>query len=153
MVTKLVKYTHQLAHFVNAVHAGDPADVVSRLPLRCGWLLKPRQEQVIEDLAITPFADFTLNHPCNLAFRRFESCPVQPSLKLEQSNLTTDHDSDKVVKNGGRIVQLVHHSQSISWTTPPSPPPARRQQHGNGMPVPQRSASHHRHCKVRGTSL
>ena len=34
MVTKLVKYTHQLAHFVNAVRAGDPADVVSRLPLR-----------------------------------------------------------------------------------------------------------------------
>lgn len=31
MVTKLFKYTHQLAHFVNAVRAGDPGDVVSRL--------------------------------------------------------------------------------------------------------------------------
>jgi hypothetical protein len=40
MVTKLVKYTHQLVHFVNAVHEGDPADVVSRLPLKnnCWWL-------------------------------------------------------------------------------------------------------------------
>ena len=94
-----------------------------------GWLLKPRQEQVIEDLAITPFADFTLNHPCNLAFRRFESCPVQPSLKLEQSNLTTDHDSDKVVKNGGPPLPVdLMDSPTITTTR-------------NGMPVPQRSAT------------
>ena len=31
MVTKLVSYTNQLAHFINAVHQGDPDEVVSRL--------------------------------------------------------------------------------------------------------------------------
>lgn len=30
MVTKVVKYTHQLAYFVNAVRKGDPVPVVSR---------------------------------------------------------------------------------------------------------------------------
>jgi hypothetical protein len=34
MVTKLVKYTHQLAHFVNAVCRGDPSNVVSRFSSR-----------------------------------------------------------------------------------------------------------------------
>jgi hypothetical protein len=31
MVTKLVSYTNQLAHFINAVRRGDPDEVVSRL--------------------------------------------------------------------------------------------------------------------------
>ncbi|KAH9992714.1 hypothetical protein BJV74DRAFT_877832 [Russula compacta] len=52
MVTKLVKYTHQLAHFVNAVRTGDSGDI----------------EKIIEELAIIPFEDFTLDSPCNLAF-------------------------------------------------------------------------------------
>lgn len=30
ILTKSVKYTHQLVHWVNAVHSGDPGDVVSR---------------------------------------------------------------------------------------------------------------------------
>jgi hypothetical protein len=30
ILTKSVKYTHQLAHWVNAAHGGDPSDVVSR---------------------------------------------------------------------------------------------------------------------------
>jgi hypothetical protein len=30
ILTKSVKYTHQLAHWVNAVHSGDPREVVSR---------------------------------------------------------------------------------------------------------------------------
>jgi hypothetical protein len=30
ILTKSVKYTHQLAHWVNAVHSGDPRGVVSR---------------------------------------------------------------------------------------------------------------------------
>jgi hypothetical protein len=30
ILTKSVKYTHQLAHWVNAVHSGDPKEVVSR---------------------------------------------------------------------------------------------------------------------------
>lgn len=30
MVTKVAKYTHQLAHFVNAVRKGDPRPLVSR---------------------------------------------------------------------------------------------------------------------------
>ena len=29
LVTKTVKYTHQLVHWINAVHNGDPTDVVS----------------------------------------------------------------------------------------------------------------------------
>lgn len=31
MVTKLVSYTNQLAHFVNVARRGDPDEVVSRL--------------------------------------------------------------------------------------------------------------------------
>ncbi|KAH9961705.1 hypothetical protein BGW80DRAFT_1357980 [Lactifluus volemus] len=44
MVTKLVKYTHRV---------GDPGDVV---------------RNIIKDLAIVPFTNFTLDKPCNLAF-------------------------------------------------------------------------------------
>lgn len=34
LVTKTVKYTHQLAHWINAVPNGDPTDVVSTLYMR-----------------------------------------------------------------------------------------------------------------------
>ncbi|KAI0298917.1 hypothetical protein BC826DRAFT_88993 [Russula brevipes] len=52
MVTKLVKYTHQLMHFINAVRGEDPSAV----------------EEIIDDLAITPLEDFTLDSLCNLVF-------------------------------------------------------------------------------------
>ncbi|KAH9975300.1 hypothetical protein BGW80DRAFT_1296329 [Lactifluus volemus] len=52
MVTKLVKYTHRVVYFVKNACDGDPGDV----------------ENIIKDLAIVPFTNFTLDKPCNLAF-------------------------------------------------------------------------------------
>ncbi|KAF8220871.1 hypothetical protein L208DRAFT_1416005 [Tricholoma matsutake] len=52
MVTKVAKYTHQLAHFVNAVRKGDPRPLYD----------------IINDLSIIPIANFTLDDPSNLAY-------------------------------------------------------------------------------------
>jgi len=52
MVTKVIKYSHRLVQFVNAVRGEDPSVV----------------KEIIDDLAITPHEEFTLNNPCNLAF-------------------------------------------------------------------------------------
>ena len=38
IVTKTIKYTHQLVHWVNAVRSGDPKDVVSEVPTRSDLL-------------------------------------------------------------------------------------------------------------------
>ena|ERR1700722_10805094 len=79
ILTKSVKYTHQLTHWVNAVRGGDPSEVVSReFIVDCQCLphilnLISLQEYVIEfDLQIIPFRGFSLNHPCNLAYRKSE---------------------------------------------------------------------------------
>ncbi|KAF8899777.1 hypothetical protein CPB84DRAFT_1680960 [Gymnopilus junonius] len=53
MLTKSVKYSHQLAHFVNAVNRGDPGPIVEVLKL---------------DLKIIPYEPFTLEDPCNCAY-------------------------------------------------------------------------------------
>ena|SRR5258707_5578492 len=71
IVTKTIKYTHQLVHWVNAVRSGDPKDVVSEVPTR--QLVRPAEsllkESVLEELGIIPYFGFTLDHPSNLAFR------------------------------------------------------------------------------------
>jgi hypothetical protein len=65
IVTKTIKYTHQLAHWINAVHSGDPKDVVSEVPTTSLF-----KERVLEDeLGIIPYFGFTLNDLSNLAFR------------------------------------------------------------------------------------
>jgi len=69
MVTKVIKYSHRLVQFVNAVRGEDPSVVVSSCPLGNVCLLdEPPQKEIIDDLAITPHEEFTLNNPCNLAF-------------------------------------------------------------------------------------
>jgi hypothetical protein len=76
ILTKSVKYTHQLAHWVTAVRSGDPSEVVSRfimdyLPQFLN--LVSLQERVIEfQLQIIPYREFSLNDPCNLAYRKSE---------------------------------------------------------------------------------
>ena|SRR5216684_617460 len=71
IVTKTIKYTHQLVHWVNTVRSGDPKDVVSEVPTR--QLVRPAEsllkESVLEELGIIPYFGFTLDHPSNLAFR------------------------------------------------------------------------------------
>jgi hypothetical protein len=77
MVTKVIKYTHQLGQFVNAVRGEDPSIVVSRLSSQKwlpGLIAELPQEKIIDDLAITGLEDFTLNHRSNLAFCEFKRC-------------------------------------------------------------------------------
>jgi len=76
VLTKSVKYTHQLVHWVHPVHSGDPREVVSRKligaysPQLLNYLL---QEHFIEfDLGIIPFEYFSLDDSCNLAYRTSE---------------------------------------------------------------------------------
>jgi len=52
MVTKLISYTNQLAHFINAVRRGDSDEA----------------ENIIEELAIIQDGEFSLDSPCNLAY-------------------------------------------------------------------------------------
>ncbi|KAK2464686.1 hypothetical protein APHAL10511_003262 [Amanita phalloides] len=55
LLTKSVKYTHQLAHWVNAVRdkSADPSSI---------------EEVISRQLRIVPSENFTLNDPCNLAY-------------------------------------------------------------------------------------
>ncbi|KAF5373278.1 hypothetical protein D9615_007399 [Tricholomella constricta] len=52
MLTKSVKYTHQLSQFISAIHRGDPQPV----------------EDVIGKLYIVPYDNFTLDDRCNLTY-------------------------------------------------------------------------------------
>ena len=72
MLTKSVKYTHQLAHWVNAVRTGDPGEVVSSSYY--SHLLadeRPSQEDLINRLKIISYRDFSIDDPCNLAYRMY----------------------------------------------------------------------------------
>lgn len=77
ILTKSVKYTHQLIHWVNAAHDGDPIEVVSRKLIHYRGLFTATakcylfQEYLIEyDLQIIPYERFSLNDPCNLTYRK-----------------------------------------------------------------------------------
>ncbi len=75
-ITKTIKYTHQLAYWVNTIRSGDSKDVVSEVPTRP--LVKPTEpllkESVLQyGLCIIPYVNFTLNDPCNLAYCKSSS--------------------------------------------------------------------------------
>jgi hypothetical protein len=75
LITKSVKYTHQLAHMVNAVCSGDPQPIVSQSSKRSyRRVLKlfSLQEDLIGELKVIPYARFTLDDPCNLVLRKSE---------------------------------------------------------------------------------
>jgi len=71
-ITKTIKYTHQLVHWVNDVRSGDAKDIVSEVPTRP--LVRPTEylkEGVVEhNLRIIPYQSFRVNHPCNLVYRK-----------------------------------------------------------------------------------
>ncbi|KAF5373332.1 hypothetical protein D9615_007445 [Tricholomella constricta] len=69
MLTKSVKYTHQLSQFISALHRGDPQPV----------------EDVIAKLYIVPYDNFTLNDPCNLTYRKSPR-GIAPRRSLDFSN-------------------------------------------------------------------
>ncbi|KAF8479598.1 hypothetical protein DFH94DRAFT_489036 [Russula ochroleuca] len=59
LVTKSIKYTNQLAHWVNAVRGNSDESKH----------LKKRVEDILsEDLRIIFYEGFSLNDPCNLAY-------------------------------------------------------------------------------------
>ncbi len=71
LLTKTVKYTHQLAHWVNAIRSGDPKEVVSEVPTRT--LVRPtesllKEYMIIKELCIIPYRGFMLNDSSNLTF-------------------------------------------------------------------------------------
>jgi hypothetical protein len=75
LITKSVKYTHQLAHMVNAVHSVDPQPVVGQSSKILQQVLKlfSSQHDILElDLGVIPYAEFTLDDPCNLALCKSE---------------------------------------------------------------------------------
>jgi hypothetical protein len=75
VLTKWVKHTHQVVHWVNAVCSGDTIEVVSRklIGVYSPQLLNTFQEYVIESvLGIIPYEDFSLDDPCNLAYCKSE---------------------------------------------------------------------------------
>lgn len=82
IVTKSVKYTHQLIHWVNAVRDEDPNEIVSRTLIQYRGLFTaiakcyPFQEFLIEyDLRIIPYKDFSLSDACNLTYRKSKDYP------------------------------------------------------------------------------
>ena len=76
LITKSVKYAHQLAHMVNAVRSGDPQPVVSQkfqeIPPQVLRLFSLQQDVLELDLRVIPYARFTLDDPCNLVLRKSE---------------------------------------------------------------------------------
>ena len=76
LITKSVKYAHQLAHMVNAVGSGDPQPVVSQkfqeIPPQVLKLFSLQHDLIELDLGIIPYVRFTLDDPCNLALRKSE---------------------------------------------------------------------------------
>ena len=71
-LTKAVKYTHRLTHFINVVPSGDSTPVVSRNMISVN-LLSPLsfQEDVINRLRIIPYlTHFKVDSPCNLVLRK-----------------------------------------------------------------------------------
>jgi len=75
LITKSVKYTHQVAYLVNEVRFGDPVPIVSEKFQEDSTASVenfPLQEDLINFLNIVPYAEFTLNDPCNLVLRKFE---------------------------------------------------------------------------------
>ena len=76
LITKSVKYTHRLAHMVNAVCSWDPQPVVSQkfqeIPPHVLKLFMSQQDHLELDLKVIPYARFTLDDPCNLALRKSE---------------------------------------------------------------------------------
>jgi hypothetical protein len=75
LVTKSVKYAHQLAHMVNAVRSRDPEPVVSQkfreIPPQVLKLF-PFQEDLVDSLGVISYERFSLDDPCNLVFRESE---------------------------------------------------------------------------------
>jgi len=53
IITHYVKYTHQLAHMINAVRSHDP---------------EPFETLIEFVLKVIPYTGFSLNHPCNLVY-------------------------------------------------------------------------------------
>lgn len=76
IITKSVKYAHQLAHMVNAVRSEDPQPVVSQkfqeIPPEVLKLFSLQQDVLELDLRVIPYAQFTLDDPCNLVLRKSE---------------------------------------------------------------------------------
>jgi hypothetical protein len=77
LITKDVKYTHQLAYMVNAVRSRDPQPIVSQkfqeISLQVLKLFSLQQDVLELDLKVIPYERFTLNNPCNLTLRKSES--------------------------------------------------------------------------------
>lgn len=75
LITKSIKYTHQVAHLLNAVRSGDPKPIVS-LKFQKDFNRNRRnlslQHDLVISLRIIPYARFTLNDPCNLVLRKSE---------------------------------------------------------------------------------
>jgi hypothetical protein len=70
LLTKSIKYTHQLAHMVNAAHSGDSTLVVSENVISTN---SPNhfsfQEAVVNHLSIIPYLPhFAVDCPCNLVY-------------------------------------------------------------------------------------
>ena len=76
LITKSVKYAHQLAHMVNAVRSGDPQPIVNQrfqeIPPQVLKLFSLQQDLLELDLRVIPYARFTLEDPCNLTLRKSE---------------------------------------------------------------------------------
>jgi hypothetical protein len=71
LVTKSLKYTHQLIHWINAIRTGDPTEVVSRhKPSDTDADAFFIKKTLLQTLHIVPYPDFTLDDPCNLALRK-----------------------------------------------------------------------------------
>ncbi|KIM84707.1 hypothetical protein PILCRDRAFT_393899 [Piloderma croceum F 1598] len=99
LVTKIIKYTHQLTHWVNAVRNEDP---------------EPVEDLFEEVLRVTP-AVFTLDQPCNLAF--LESF-VHTALDLYAfiaitASLSTLNDLIEMVQSDNDHRQLVMDDKGI----------------------------------------
>jgi hypothetical protein len=60
LITKSVKYTHQLLHMVDAVRSGDPQPIVSQKGSKRIQPQVPKLLVTVEFLKIMPYAGFTL---------------------------------------------------------------------------------------------
>ncbi|KAF8801382.1 hypothetical protein BYT27DRAFT_7115088, partial [Phlegmacium glaucopus] len=114
LITKVVKYVHQLAHMVNAVRSGD---------------LQPVQDVLELDLKVIPYEGFTLDDPCNLALLEsfvYTSLDLYAFIALAPSSSTvngliemvkSDNDRrqgemDRRGNVGGRLLNF--HSSSFT---------------------------------------
>ncbi|KAM6495239.1 hypothetical protein JOM56_009862 [Amanita muscaria] len=103
MITKSVRYTHEVIHWVNVAHSSDPAPVVTMID---------------QGLRMLPYTAFTLDDECNIAFLEpsvYASLDLYAFIALTPSLQTLNRLIDIVKCDNDRRQEQMDRGGYPSW--------------------------------------